>query len=161
MPALRTLLAAWDAADPSRRRLQIGLASVVVLGAALVLVAPALHSSIARAETELARARSVLAIARERVADNESLARDLPPPRAGTLRSAVDRVLARHALQATPVDERAAEDRFAVVIAHGRFDRLASALDVLARDEGVQVTEATLTALVEPGAVRAEMTFGR
>ena len=161
MPALRTLLAAWDAADPSRRRLQIWLASVLVLGVAMLLVVPPLNSAIARAETELARTRSVLAIARERVADNESLARESPPSRAGTVRSAVDRVLARYALQATPVAERAAEDRFAVVIAHGRFDVLASALYALARDEGVQLTEATLTALVDPGAVRAELTFGR
>ena len=161
MHGLRPLLSTWDAASSSRRVLLVGLASVVALAMALLLGAVPLNSAIARAEVELARTRLVLAIARERVADSESLVRESPTPRAGDVRTAVERVLSRHALQATPVAARTSDDRFTVVIARGRFEARVSALDALSRDEGVRVMEATLTALVDPGAVRAELAFGR
>jgi type II secretory pathway component PulM len=161
MPLTRSLFATWDAANPSRRVLLAGLAIVVLLAIALPFGAAPLTSTIARAESHVAHSRLMLEIARERVADSESLARASPSVHAGDLRAAVERVLSRHELRATPVAAGSSEGRYAVVIAAGRFDSIVAALDALARDEGVHLLEATMTALVEPGAVRADLTFAR
>ena len=117
--------------------------------------------TIARSEADVARSRLVLAISRERLADNASLSRESPAPRAADLRTAVERVLVQHALQSAPVTTGTADNRYSIVIANGRFDALVAALEMLARDEGIRLVEGTLTARVEPGAVRAELTLGR
>jgi type II secretory pathway component PulM len=161
MAAPRSLFAAWDAASASQRLLLAGSVLVSALGIALWLGAAPLTAAIARAEADVARSRLVLEIARERIADSESLARAAPPSRAGEMRAAVDGVLARHGLQSAPVDARSSDGRHTVVIAQARFEALVAALDALAADEGIHVAEATLSALVDPGAVRAELTFAR
>lgn len=158
---MSSFVAFWHAADRPRRVLLATLAAAVVLVAGLLLGAPALHAAIARAEHDVARSRSMLQIARERIAESQGLAQAAAPARAGSVRAAVERVFARHALQANPADGGTAEGRFTAVVARGRFDAIVNALDALARDEGVRLVEGTLTALVDPGAVRAELTFQR
>jgi type II secretory pathway component PulM len=59
------------------------------------------------------------------------------------------------------VPSDAADSRYAVVVEDARFDALVAALEALMRDEGIHVTAATLAALVEPGRVRADLTFTR
>ena len=156
-----SLFSTWDAANRSRRVLLAALAVAVLLGISLLLGAAPLSAAIARAESDVARSRLVLMIARERAADSESLARATPQAHAGDLRTAVGRALSRHALSAVPVAAASSEGRVAVVIANGRFDAIVAALDALARDDGVHLVEATLTGLVDPGTVRANLTFGR
>ncbi len=41
------------------------------------------------------------------------------------------------------------------------FDALVGALDALAKADGLRAVEATLTARVDPGTVRAELTLAR
>ena len=53
------------------------------------------------------------------------------------------------------------DNRVHVVLSEVRFDALIAALDWLARDEGLRPVEASLTARVEPGTLRAELTFAR
>ena len=67
----------------------------------------------------------------------------------------------RHELRAAPVPSASTEGRYSVVVDDVRFDTLVAALDALARDAGVRVVAATLTARVEPGRVRADLTFAR
>ena len=43
----------------------------------------------------------------------------------------------------------------------GRFDTLVAAVAAVSRDDGLRPVEGTLTARVEPGTVRAELTFAR
>jgi hypothetical protein len=77
------------------------------------------------------------------------------------LRAAIERVMARYELRAAPVASATTAGRYAVVVDDARFDVIVAALDALARDEGVYVAAATLTARVEPGRVRADLTLTR
>jgi type II secretory pathway component PulM len=120
-----------------------------------------LPAAIARAESDVARTRSLLDVAQTRSADNESLARSSTPLRPGDLRPTVEGVMARFELRAAPVASATSEGRYAVVVDDARFDALVAALDALSRDAGVRVVAATLTARVEPGRVRADLTFAR
>jgi len=156
----RALFATWDASTPARRTMIAVVAIAVAAGALLFGVRP-LTAAIDRAQGDVARMRSVLDVAQARIADSASLARTPPPLHAGDLRTAVDRVLARHELRAAPVASATTEGRYAVVVDDARFDAVVAALDALARDEGVHVVDATLAARVEPGRVRADMTFTR
>jgi type II secretory pathway component PulM len=154
------LLASWDAANASRRRLLALLGGVLLAGGLLVATLP-LTAAIGRADADVARTRAMLEIARARAADSESLARVAPSLRAGDLRAAVDRVLAQQGVRATPVASGTADGRYAVVVADARFDSIVAAVDALARDESIHLAEATLTALVTPGSVRADLAFAR
>lgn len=155
------MMAAWDAARPAQRV----LFSAILLGLAVALglfyVAVPIRESIAREKADVVRNRLVLDIARVRIAENAGLARAAPAIHTGDLRAAVDRVLSRNGLQSAPSGQKAAGGQIAVVIAQARFDALVRALEALARDEGVNVVEATLTALVDPGFVRADVSFRR
>ena len=103
-----------------------------------------------------------LAIARERIAETEALARAASAPAStADIRSAVTRVLGEHSLASAPVEAKSAGARFAVVVADARFDAIVNALDALARNEGIRLVEGTVTARVDPGSVRAELTFAR
>ena len=161
MPMSRARFATWDAASPAQRRLLVAAAIVVLLAVALVVGGVPLTSAIARSEVDVARSRMLLDVARERVADNESLARASTPSHAGDVRSAVERAMASQDIRATPVAGRASAGQFAIVIPEAAFDRIVAAIDALALQDGVQVVEATITALVDRGAVRAELTLAR
>lgn len=160
MDVRNPIVAAWDASSPTRRRWLGGFA-VAAVAIALVAALRPLPAAIARAESDVARTRSLLDVAQARSADNESLARSSTPLRPGDLRSAVEGVMARFELRAAPVASATSEGRYAVVVDDARFDALVAALDALARDAGVRVVAATLTARVEPGRVRADLTFAR
>jgi type II secretory pathway component PulM len=60
---------------------------------------------------------------------------------------------------ATQVELR--DGRVSAVIDAVRFDALVGALDELARSERLRVVDARLIGRVEPGTVRAELTFAR
>ena len=136
----------------------IGLLVTVVIA---ILATPPLTAAIARAEADVARDTRLLQNARKSIADGEALARSASPARASDVRAAVEATLARYGVRATPVATPAADGHIGVVIGDASFDTLVRALDVLARSDAVQVVEARVTALVEPGRVRAELTFGR
>ncbi len=161
MAYARSLVAAWDAARPPQRVVFSAIVAVVAIAIGVFFVATPLRDAIERAKADVARNRLVLDVARSRVAENASLARGSPPIHGGDLRAAIERVMTRNGLQAAPSGQKAGEGRLSVVIAQARFDALVRALDALARDEGVHVVEATLTALVDPGTVRADLSFGR
>ena len=157
----RSFIHAWHAADPARRGLlAIGFVAVVV-AAVLAIAWQSLTAAISRARDDVARTGVELAIARARIAETESLARAAAPSSTADVRSAVTRVLGEHALQGAPVDAKSADGRFAVVVADARFDAVVNALDALARKEGIRLVEGTVTARVDPGSVRAELTFAR
>ena len=138
-----------------------GLAAVI-LAIVLAVAWQPLTGAIARARDDVARTRVELAIARARTAETESLARAASAPTStADLRSVVTRVFGEHALHGAPVDAKSADGRFAVVVADARFDAIVNALDALARNEGIRLVEATVTARVDPGSVRAELTFAR
>lgn len=136
-------------------------AVAVLLAAALAIAWQPLTAAISRARDDVARTRVELAIARERTAETEGLVRAAAAPSTADVRSAVTRVLGEHSLQSAPVEAKSADGRFAVVIADARFDAVVNALDALVREEGIRLVEGTVTARVDPGSVRAELTFAR
>jgi type II secretory pathway component PulM len=160
MDVRNPIVAAWDASSPKRRR-WLGVFAVAAVAIALIAALRPLPAAIARAESDVARTRSLLDVAQTRSADNESLARSSTPLRPGDLRPTVEGVMARFELRAAPVASATSEGRYAVVVDDARFDALVTALDALSRDAGVRVVAATLTARVEPGRVRADLTFAR
>jgi type II secretory pathway component PulM len=153
------LFATWDASSASRRRSFAVVALVIVIGVLLLALQP-LTAAIDRAQGHVGRIRTMLEVAQARIADSASLARTPPPLHAADMRAAVDRVLSRYELRAAPVTSMS-EGRYAVVVVDGRFDAVVAALDVLVRDEGIHIVDATVTARVEPGRVRADLTFTR
>ena len=156
----RAPFATWDVSSPSRR-LWIAVVAISVAAAAIAFAGPPLTRAIDRAQSEVSRTRSMLDVAHAHIADSASLARTPAPLHAGDLRAAVDRVMARHELRTVPAASPTSDGRYAVVVDDARFDAMVSALDALGRDEGVHVVEATLAARVEPGRVRADLTFAR
>jgi len=160
MDMRNAMVATWDASSPARRRWLVVFA-VFLAALALVAALRPLPAAIARAESEVGRTRSLLDVAQARIADNESLARTAAPLRAGDLRSAIDGVMARHELRAAPVPSASTEGRYSVVVDDVRFDtrgqRCGDDADASIACQHVECCHER----VEPGRVRADLTFAR
>ena len=157
----RSLTRAFDAAATAQRRPWLAFALVAAIAVAVAIVAIPLRDAIARARDDLARNRLVLAAAHGRAAESVTLAHAGAPAKSGDVQAAIDRVLAAHGLRHAPVTAHASDGAPGIVIEAAPFDALVRALDALARDEGVRVVEATLTARIDPGTVRAELVLAR
>ena len=83
-------------------------------------------------------------------------ARIEPAPR--DARADVEAALARQGLKATAI-ERGDDQRLRVTLDAVSFDALVTLLDTLQRDARLSAVDVTAAARVEPGQVRAEMTF--
>lgn len=156
----RSIAPAVQRADFSRRPAFARLAIVAALVVATV-VALRLHDAIARERENVSRNRVVLGAARARAAENATLARTNVVAKNGDLRVSIEHVFAGHALPYRVLDAQAGEGPLRIVIEAAPFDALVRALDALSREDGVRVTDATLTARVDPGTVRAELELAR
>ena len=162
MAYARSITTAWDTARPAQRVLFCAFVAVLAVVLGIFYVALPLREAIARAKSDVERNRMVLDIARARANESAGLARDSPAVHAGEPAGAIERVLSSHGLQFVPSGSKAADaGQLSIVIARARFDALVRALEALAQDEGIRVVEATLTALVDPGFVRAELSLRR
>jgi len=140
------------------------VASLLLAIAAAVLWA-ALWVPLARDTAALKLARTAnaaaLAEARDRAREASELTRT--PARAPTLdpRAELDRTLSQQGVRpaVTSLDWR--DGRAQLVFAAISYDRLINLLDALHRDAKLRAVEATMTARVEPGIVRAEITLAR
>lgn len=142
----------------ARRRFWLPLAIAVAIIVAL-LIAMRLSDAIARAHDEVLRNRLALDIARGRVADGASLVHANVQAKNGDMRAAIDRALSARGLHYSRVDAQAGDGTERVVIDVAPFATLVRAIDDLSREDGVRVIDATLTARVDPGTVRAELAF--
>jgi type II secretory pathway component PulM len=151
----------WDRASPRERRWVIAAAIVVVGALAWALVWVPMNGDIARTRDALARDQALLASARAQRDESVALERIAPRAQSGDPRAAVERVLATRGLRtpATQIDEK--DGRVRVVLDAVAFPALMSALGTLARDENLRVAEGALSARVEPGSVRADLTLAR
>ncbi|MFO1412821.1 MAG: type II secretion system protein GspM [Burkholderiales bacterium] len=154
------LAATWDAAS-ARERALVVLAIVVVLGAALYawLWRP-MTDDIARLARDLPTARASLAAARAQADGIAALQRATPPTGSDNPRAVVERVLAERKLRPAVSLLDVADGRVRLTFDAVRFDALPETLAALGR-EGLRPAEATITARVEPGTVRAEFTLTR
>jgi type II secretory pathway component PulM len=140
------------------------MAAALAMAAAIALLWAGFWQPMARdtAALRLAIAGDAAALAQAReIAREMASAPPGPPQRTPTdARGMLDRVLAQQNLQrvVTSLDWR--DGRARIVLAAVGYDALIIALEALQRDARLRVVEATITARVEPGIVRAELTLG-
>src|SRR5437762_1033683 len=149
----------WDRASPRERRLAIAAAAVVAVALAWGLLWQPLKSDIERTREERTRISTLLALTRMSYDEGAGLVRASPKIVAVNPRDAVARAFADRGLRIAGIDVR--DNRVHVVLPEVRFDALVAALDALARDDGLRPVETSLTARVDPGTLRAELSFAR
>jgi type II secretory pathway component PulM len=155
------LAGAWDRAS-RRERALIALAAAVVAFAVLWLsLWQPMNADIARLERDLPRTQAVLAAARAQSDDLVALQRSSARAKTGDPRAAVERVLAERGLRAAAGTLDLQDGRVRLGFPTVRFDALVGLLDTLAKAEGLRAVDATLTARVEAGTVRADVTLAR
>jgi type II secretory pathway component PulM len=147
--------------SPGERRT---VAALVLAVAAAVLWA-ALWVPLARDTAALKLARTTnaaaLAEARDRAKEASELSRVAAAAPKLDPRAELDRALTQLGVRpaVTSLDWR--DGRAQLVFAAISYDRVINLLDALQRDAKLRAVEATLTARVEPGIVRAELTLAR
>jgi general secretion pathway protein M len=152
----------WRSARTPRERGVIA-ALVVVVAAAIAWLA--LWQPLTRDLTVLRASvpaeRGALAQARKMADEMASLARAAPVRNAAEPRAELERILGERGLRAAVTQLDWQDQRVRIVFANVGVDALVALLDALQRDAQLRVLEATLTARVEPGTVRAELTLAR
>ncbi len=141
----------------------------MIVAAAVVLAAAAgwtwlwqpMNADIARLSRDLPRAHGVLVAARAQASDLIALQRASGTGKSGDPRAALERVLAERNLRPAVTALDVQDGRVRLTFAAVRFDALVTLLDTLARTDGLRAVDAVLAARVEPGTVRAELTFAR
>jgi type II secretory pathway component PulM len=145
-----------------RERIVMAILGVI---AALVLlwlfVWQPLQRDSERLARELVDQRAALTDARRQADEIAGLARNAPAPPSGEARAAIDGALASQGLKPVGSVDRLDGERWRVTFDAITFDALTSLLDRLQRDAGLRAAEVSVTARVEPGQVRAEVTLAR
>jgi type II secretory pathway component PulM len=150
---------AFDRASPRERALLQWTAVIVVLAVLYVLAWPPLAQDIVRTRDVLARDRATLATLKtyaEAPAATRTAEAPLLEPQA-----ALTRALDARGLRGAASQIEAREGRVVAVLPALSFDTLVALLDDLSRNDRLRVLDARVTARVEPGTVRAELTLGR
>ena len=155
-------VANWMATHSSVER---RIAATLALLVAIVALWTVLWQPMTRdaAALRVARAADAAALARARGMTKEigELARATAKAAPTDARAGLDRALLQQNLRSavTSVDWR--DGRAHIVLAAVGYDALIVALEALQRDARLRAVEATITARVEPGTVRAELTLAR
>lgn len=152
---------AFSAADPSRRRGRVMLAVGSLLAIAYALAWPMLESELARSRMAAQAAQASVERARAASGDIAGLQRASRAVREGDPAAALARASAELGAGAAITSAEVVDGRLRVVLAGIAFDRLARLVEALGRNEGLFLVEALLVPRVEPGSVRAELTFSR
>lgn len=151
----------WAAKRPYERRVVAAFAVLVVVTMGWLALWQPLQQDLAALRGAAPAERGALAEGERIAAEIAALARAAPLPPPPDAQSALERILSERGLRssATQVDWR--DGRARVAIDAVRFDTLVAALDVLEHDARLRIVEATLTARVDPGTVRAELVVAR
>jgi type II secretory pathway component PulM len=104
---------------------------------------------------------ATLADARRMAKEIAGLARMPPKEFPPDARAALERILEQQNLRASVTQLESRDGRVHVVFAAVGYDALVGALETLQRDASLRAVEATLTARVERGTVRADVTLAR
>ena len=149
---------AWQRLSTREQRMVAAAAAAVVIALAWVGIWRPVNADIARLTRDVPRLESVASTARSEADDIVALGRVAAPARAEPL-PAAERVLAERNLRAAVSGLDMQEGRLRMTFAMVRFDALPPLVDALARNAGLLPTDITLQPRVEPGFVRAELTF--
>ena len=155
------LTATWDRASARERRVLVGGAAAVVVALLWAFVWRPLVADIGPARDALVQERARLAAAQSEVNEMASLAKEAQPSTTADLRAPVERMLSARGLRAAATTIEVTPDSAHVVLGAVSFPVLIGLIDALAREAHLRVVEATLTARVEPGTLRADLTLAR
>jgi len=147
--------------SPTERRLAVTL--LVVIAAAVLWAALWVPLTRDMASLRVGRAANAVALAeaRDRAKEMSELSRTSTTPATVDARADLDRVLAQQSARAAATSLEWRDGRAHLVFAAIGYDTLIGLLEALQRDARLRAVEATITARVEPGVVRAELTLSR
>ncbi|HXL83865.1 MAG TPA: type II secretion system protein M [Casimicrobiaceae bacterium] len=148
----------WQLRSPAEHTVWLVVGGIALVLLAWVLIWQPLTRDTERLERRLIEQRTTLATARRQADEIAALARSTADPSPRDARSDVESALARQGLKATAID-RGDDQRLRVTLDAVSFAALTSLLEALQRDARLNAVDLTATARVEPGQVRAEMTF--
>ena len=150
----------WFAARTPRERRLVAAAAVLVAGlAAWAGLWIPLNADIAALRSETLHARAALAEGRRMAEAIPGLARAARAPEPSSRRAAVERAAAAAFGPAPGLAIDGPDDAIRVTLPAVTFDAVVGFVETLQREFRLQLREATLTARVEPGTVRAELVF--
>lgn len=159
-------VATWMAEhSPVERRIATTLAILVAAATLWILLWQPMTRDVASMRTARSANAAALAEARAMAKEMSEFARvsqrGSPSGAPTDARADLERVLAQQNLRpaVTSLDWR--NGRAHLVLTAVGYDALVVALDALQRDARLRAVEATLTARVDPGTVRAELTLAR
>lgn len=150
-------------ATKSRAERGIMAAILLLVGIALLWAAlwQPLTQDLAALRIAQAGTAAALADARRMAKEIAGLARMPPREAPADARAVVERMLVQQNLGGAVTQLESRDGRVHVVFAAVGYDALVGALETLQRDAGLRAVEATLTARVEPGTVRADFMLAR
>jgi type II secretory pathway component PulM len=151
----------WAAKSQTERRTAGGFAVFVALVAGWSALWLPLVNDLAALRAEAPRSRAALAEAHRMADEIAGLARTPRTAAASDPRALLDRSLAAAELRSAVTQFEWQDGRARVVFAAVDFARLVAGLEALQRESGLAIVDATLTARVEPGTVRAELVLAR
>jgi type II secretory pathway component PulM len=155
-------LARWLAGKTRGERRFLAAILVVVM---VVLVWAAIWQPLVRDAVAMRAAQNgsaaALAEAHRMTDEIAGLARISDTPVTADARGSLERVLAQQNLRSVVTQLDWQDGRARVVFTAVRFDALIVVLEALQRDAHLRAIEATITARVEPGMVRAEFALAR
>jgi type II secretory pathway component PulM len=151
----------WSSKSHGERRILAGLALVVAAALAWWAVWQPLNRDIAAMRAANTRGGVALAEARRMTDEIASLSRMAALGGDTDPRADLERVLAQQNLRAALTQQDWKDGRARLVFGAVAYDLLVASLEALQQETRLRVVEATLTARVEPGTVRAELVLAR
>ena len=152
----------WLAA---KTRTERRVVAAIAIAVALTVLWAAIWQPLRRDADAMRTARAMnataLAAARKMTEEAAGLARASATAAPSDTRGALDRILAQQNVRAAVTQLDWQEGRAHIVFAAVPYDTLIALLEALQRDGQLRALDATLTARVEPGLVRAELTLAR
>lgn len=156
---IRAALAGRGERLAPRERRVVGAGAIVVVGAlAWAYAWHPLVQDLPRAKRDAERAQARLAAARESASVGGT--RAAAPARA-PIEAAIRSALATSGADPATASLDVSGPRAALTLPSVPFAALVGLVDALAREQAIHVVEATITARVEPGRVRAELSLAR
>jgi type II secretory pathway component PulM len=152
---------AWVRASRRERAFVAVGAAAIVVAAGWALLGSPLQNERERLARVLREGQATLALAESRASETAALSRQAPGVRTADPKAAATRVLDERGLRSGVTALDVQDGRVRITFAGIPVASLVALVDALGRDERLFVNEMALTARVEPGQVRAELTLAR